>query len=78
MEVAPASLYEAAALALAEFLRCGFADPTFGPAMRLNVRVKAPEEEPAVMVGKVRSWLEGGAKSPNEKVEKERLKGMLA
>jgi hypothetical protein len=59
VEVAPASLYEAAVLALAEFLRCGFADATFGQATRLNVRVKTPEEEPTVMVCKVRSWLEG-------------------
>jgi hypothetical protein len=50
--VAAASLYEAAVLALAEFRCCGFADATFGPAIRLNVRVKAPEEEPAVNVGK--------------------------
>jgi hypothetical protein len=27
---------------------------------------------------KVREWLDGGAKSPSEKVTKERLKGLLA
>ena len=77
VEVAAASLYEAALLALAEFRRCGFADATFGPAARLIVRVKAPEEEHALSVGKLQSWLNGGAKSPSEKVEKERLKQRL-
>jgi hypothetical protein len=78
VEVAAASLYEAAILALAEFRRCGFAEATFSPATQLNVCVKAPEEEHTVSVAKLRSWLEGGAKSPNQKVEKERLKGLLA
>lgn len=77
VEVAATSLYEAAVLALAEFRRCGFADATFGPATRLTVRVKAPEEEHVVSVGKLQSWLNGGAKSPNEKVEKDRLKQLL-
>ena len=57
VEVVAASLYEAAVLVLAEFGRYGFADATFGPATRLTVRVKAPEEEHTVAVGKIRSWL---------------------
>jgi hypothetical protein len=75
--VVAASLYEAAVMAMAEFRRCGFADATFVPATRLTVRVKAPEEEHTVAVAKIRSWLDGGAKSPNEKVEKQRLKQLL-
>jgi hypothetical protein len=35
----------------------------------LRIRVKAPEEEHIVSVGKVLSWLEGGAASPNEQVK---------
>ena len=31
-----------------------------------------------VSMRKIREWLDGGAKSPNEKVTKERLKGLLA
>ena len=38
VEVAAASLYEAAVMALAEFLRCGFADASFGPGTRLTVK----------------------------------------
>jgi hypothetical protein len=50
---------------------------TLGPATQLTIRVKAPEEEHTVSVGKVLSWLDGGARSPNEQVKKNRLKERL-
>ena len=78
MQVSAASLYEAAVEALAAFRHSGFADTTFGPATRLTIRVKAPEEEQTVTVGKLNSWLGGGARSPNEQVRKKRLKERLA
>ena len=65
-------------LALAEFRRCGFADAGFGPATRLTIRVKAPDVEHIVSVTKVKTWLEGGAKGPNEQVHKKRLRELLA
>ncbi len=77
VEVVAASLYEAAVLALASFRRCGFADATFGAATRLTVRVKGPEQQHTVSVGKLQSWLNDGAKSPSEQVEKERLRALL-
>jgi hypothetical protein len=43
----------------------------------LTIRVKAPEEEHTVSVGKVLSWLDGGARSPSEQVKKNRLKERL-
>jgi hypothetical protein len=46
-----------------EFRRCGFADATFGPATRLTIRVKQPETEHTVSVGKLPTWLDGGGKS---------------
>ena len=77
IEVGAASVYEAAVLALAEFRRCGFADAIFGPATRLTVRVKQPETEHTVSVGKLRRWLDGGGKNPHEQVVKSRLREML-
>ena len=74
VEVAEASVYEAAVLALAQFRRCGFAD---GPATHLTVRVKQPETEHTVSVGKLQRWLDGGGKSPNEQVAKSRLRDIL-
>jgi len=54
-----------------------FSEATFGPATRLVIRVKQPETEHTVSVGKLQRWLDGGAKSPNEKVAKSRLKEIL-
>ena len=71
------SLYEAAIEAMAAFRRGAFAEMTFGPATQLRIRVRAPEEEHTVTVGKVLSWLDGGARSPNEQVKKNRLKERL-
>jgi hypothetical protein len=74
VEVAAASVYEAAVFALAEFRRCGFADAAFGPATRLTtIRVEQPETEHTVSAGKFQSWLDSGSKSPNEQVLKYRL-----
>jgi hypothetical protein len=63
VEVAAASVYEAAVPALAEFRQCGLADAIFGPATRSTIRVKQPVTEHAVSVGKLQSWLDGGGKS---------------
>lgn len=71
------SLYEAAVEAMAAFRRGALADVPLGPATRLTIRVKAPEEQHTLTVGKVLSWLDGGAKSPNEKVKKNRLRDRL-
>ena len=70
------SLYEAAIEAMAAFRRGAFADVTFGPGTRLRVRVKAPEEEHRITLGKVLSWLDGVG-SPAEQARKNRLKERL-
>jgi hypothetical protein len=48
-----------------------------GSAARLDIRVKQPETEHTVNVGKLQSWLDGGGKSPNEQLLKSRLREML-
>ena len=50
----------------------GLADPRAG-----KNGLKAPEEEHTVTVSKLNSWLDGGARSPNEQVQKNRLKERL-
>jgi hypothetical protein len=70
------SLYEAAIEAMAAFRRSGFADVTLGPATRLRILVRSPEEEHAVTVGKVLSWLDGVG-SPSEQAKKNRLRDRL-
>jgi hypothetical protein len=71
------SLYEAAIEAMAAFRRGDFAEMTFAAGTQLRIRVRAPEEEHTVSVGKVLSWLEGGARSPREQVKKNRLRERL-
>jgi hypothetical protein len=77
VDVAGASLYEAATLAVAEFRRCDFADATLGPATRLTVAVEAPAMTHQLMFGKLSARLDGGGKSPNEQALKVRLRGLL-
>jgi hypothetical protein len=77
VEVSASSLYEAAALAIGEFRRCGItADPP-GPATRLTVTVKEPATSHEVRVSKIEAWLQSGGKSPNEQALKVRLVEML-
>jgi len=75
VEVQAGSLYEAAVLAMSTFRQH---DCQPGLASQLEVRVTSPSVMHTVTVKKVREWLEGGAKSPSEKLAKERLKAMLS
>ena len=77
VEVAAASLFEAAALALGEFRRCGFADALAGPATRLTVSVEAPSTTHELPVRKVAAWLESGGRSPSEQAVKVRLRALF-
>ena len=58
-----------------EFRRCALADATFGPGMKLTVKVRQPEMCHTVSVARLRSWLDGVGKSPNEHAMKSRLRG---
>jgi hypothetical protein len=71
------SLYEAAVEAMAAFRRSVLAEMPLGPATRLTIRVKAPEEEHTVTIAKVLSWLDGVTTSPSEKLKKNRLRERL-
>jgi hypothetical protein len=72
------SLYEAAIEAMAAFRRGVFAEMTFGSATQLKIRVRAPEEEHTVTVGKVMSWLDGGAKESEGADQEESVEGAAA
>ena len=77
VRIAAESLYEAAIEAMAAFRRGAFAEMTFGAGTRLTIRVKAPKEEHTVTVGRALSWLDGGTRSSNELVKKNRLRERL-
>ena len=77
VEVSASFLYEAAALAIAEFRRCGFTANTPGPATRLTVTVKTPATSHEVRFSKIEAWLESGGRSPNEQAMKMTLRELL-
>ena len=76
-KVSASTLYEAAALAIAEFRRCGFTDHAPGAATRLTVTVKAPATFHEVRMSKIESWLQSGGRSPAEQALKGRLRELL-
>src|SRR5689334_18480686 len=75
VEVAAESLYEAAALGVAEFRSTGLADAAApAPATAMTVVVKVPSAEHRVTMQQLKTWLARNAKSPKEKAIKGRLK----
>jgi hypothetical protein len=69
------TLHEAAVLAVRAFREHDCAP---GPASTLEVEARSPSVTHTVSMRKVQDWVNGGAKSPSEKLVKERLKGLLA
>src|SRR5215471_7409163 len=77
VSVSASSLYEAAALALAEFEKCGFAMMIAGPGTRLTVAVEAPTTAHVLTVAKLQSWLDTNGKTPREQAVKVTLRQLL-
>jgi hypothetical protein len=69
------TLYEAVILAVRALREH---DCVPGPASLLEVEAKSPSVIHRVSIGKVEEWLNGVARSPREKVTKDRLRGLLA
>jgi len=49
-----------------------------GAASQLDVEARTPVVTHTVGVAKVQAWLASSAKSPSDKIMKDRLKGLLA
>lgn len=75
MNVQAETLYEAVALAVRAFREHDCAP---GPVSKIEVEARSPSVTHTVRMAKVQDWLNGAAKSPNEKLVKERLKGPRA
>ena len=69
------TLYEAVALAVRAFREH---DCVPGPASQMEIEARSPAVTHSVRMSKVHKWLNGASRSPNEKLVKERLKGMMA
>ena len=73
VEVQAASVYEAAALAIAAFKKHN-CQP--GELSQLDVEVRTSVIH-TVTVKKLRQWVNGGARTPKEAIAKERLRELL-
>jgi hypothetical protein len=74
VEVQAESLYEAAVVALSRFRQHDWS-PGIGSHLEIEIRSSVVH---TITVGKIQSWLEGGARSPSEAATKQRLKQFLA
>jgi hypothetical protein len=68
--VSASSLYEAAALGIAEFKKNGFAFTSIGPATRLKISVEPPATTHELSVGKLQAWLDTNGKTSREQATK--------
>jgi hypothetical protein len=75
VDVQASSLYEAVAQAISIFREH---DCVLGPASQLEVEARSPGVKHSVSMGKVRDWVESSAKSPADRLLKEKLKCLLA
>jgi hypothetical protein len=69
------TLYEAVVLAIRAFREHECAP---GAGSELQVEARSPSVTHTVSMAKVQDWLRSSAKSPSDKIMKERLKGLLA
>ena len=76
VEVEARSLYEAGAVALAEFRSSGVINH-IGPAIRLHIEVRRPATHHEITVSKVDAWLASSSKSLSEQTIKASLRDSL-
>jgi hypothetical protein len=75
VDVQAETLYEAAALAIRTFREHDCAP---GLASQLEVEARSPGVTHKVSMMKIENWLQSSAKSPSDRLLKERLKDLLA
>jgi hypothetical protein len=75
--VAASSLYEAAALGIAEFKRSGFAFASVGSATRLTISVVPPATTHQLTVAKLQAWLDTNGRTPREQAKKVTLRQLI-
>jgi hypothetical protein len=76
VEVEAESLFEAAILAVRAFRKAEWIT-NVGPAMPLDIEVRAPVTRHTITLIQVQRWLDGSVNSPNEMVKKAKLKELL-
>jgi hypothetical protein len=78
VDVTADTLYEAVALALSDLRASGLVPVLPGPATQIHVRVLASAEcEHTVRLEQVQRWVHGIARSPRERLVKDKLRGIV-
>jgi hypothetical protein len=77
VEVTAESLYEAGVVALSALRKAGWVEEHPGPAARLEIEVKEPSTIHTISVAPLQRWVSGSAKSPEERVRRDRMRQML-
>ena len=77
VEVVAETLFEAAILGLGILRKDTWIDGAVGAATKIEVEVREPVTKHAVTLQQIERWLSGATISPNERVKKDRLRGML-
>ena len=75
--VSASSLYEAAAMGIAEFKKSGFAFAGISPATRLQIAVQAPAITHELSVAKLQAWLDTNGRTPREQTTKVNIRQIL-
>jgi hypothetical protein len=77
VEVVAESLYEAAVIGVQILRKDEWVDQGIGVATKIEVEVREPATKHTVTLSQIERWLNGATISPNERVKKDRLKGIL-
>jgi hypothetical protein len=77
VEVTAESLFEAGVTALSTFKKAGWVEESPGAATRLEIEVREPSVTHTVTLAQLRRWASGAAKSPQEKLKRERMLALL-
>ena len=72
VEVEARSLYEAGAVALAEFRSSGVIEH-IGPAIRFQIEVRRPSTRHGITVSRIEAWVASSSKSVSEQAVKANL-----
>jgi hypothetical protein len=74
VEVTAESLFEAGVLAVTAFRKAGWVEEAPGLASRLEIEVREPAVKHTVTLAQLQRWAYGTAKSPVEKIRRERMR----
>ena len=76
VEVSGDSLYEAAIVGISVLRQAGWVEPV-APGTTIEIQVRHPATTHTVTLLQLRRWADGAATSPEETLQKRRLRGLL-